>query len=302
MVRGGPPAGAAPPTEEQLAKNRAAAARYRARNREADPAAKSPDQQDLDEQDSPPWRLQKSGRPPAMSPGKRTKKARIQEYLDTVDSKEIRGGVVGGQTADPSQYNEVVMAACRDVPWVLAARVGFVVPRDPSVVHQIGRLRCIFPALRVCTSRIEGAGAGVYAVEKVCRLGWLCEYGGGVVDRPTARSMRAIKEDTHLRGLYGSEFVLDGRLTESMRMKDFTFGYNLGSFVNGAGRDKTLQVNCAYVNVPTQNGSGVQRTLPSGRLVYVMERCFLRATRDILAGEELLVSYGSDYCSIHLDD
>ena len=147
-----------PTREQKLAKNRAAALRYaarcRAQKREADPAAKSPDQQDLDEQDSPPLDLQQRGRPPAMNPGKRTKKKRIQDYWDKVNSKENREGVVGGQAADPERYDDVVMAACRDVPESVAARVGFVVPRDPSIVHQIGKLRCIFPALRVCVSKI----------------------------------------------------------------------------------------------------------------------------------------------------
>ena len=83
-------------------------------------------------------------------------------------------------------------------------------------------------------------------------------------------------------------------MREIWDVKYYVRNHMVGGFFNDAhGTDKP--VNAAYVT--NEMRLGYQHPYPSAP--WVSKRVFLRATRDIAAGDELFVTYGTTYHNIH---
>jgi hypothetical protein len=87
---------------------------------------------------------------------------------------------------------------------------------------------------------------------------------------------------------------IDARVRARWDVDYYMRHHMIGGFINDAyGTDKP--VNATYVT--KEMGLGYQH--PYQGSPWMSKRVFLRATRDIAAGEELLVSYGHTYHAIH---
>ena len=87
---------------------------------------------------------------------------------------------------------------------------------------------------------------------------------------------------------------IDARVRECWDVEYYVRHHMVGGFFNDAhGTGKA--VNAAYVT--TEMRVGYQH--PYASAPWVSKRVFLRATHDVAPGEELLVTYGTTYHSIH---
>lgn len=129
--------------------------------------------------------------------------------------------------------------------------------------------------LSVRMSLIPNAGAGLFAEQCFRRGCLITEYVGSQSLIWKEQARREAQQDparaSHWRGL-DSGWVIDG-------LRIPVIGMGGGSFAND-GRSNQAN-NARYVELLAANG--------------VDSRVFLRATRDIRAGEEILVSYGRSY-------
>lgn len=139
-------------------------------------------------------------------------------------------------------------------------------------------------ALRVGKSTIPGAGRGLFAVEGFKKGDTITEYDGEVIDADTAVERRRRGMSAHIRSLVPGRLAIDGRLVRP------TFGHGGGPFVNDI-RD-TRKTNAKFCNtdkpIPGLKRSGL----------HVLERSWLRATKDIAPGEEIFASYGRGFWKI----
>jgi len=144
------------------------------------------------------------------------------------------------------------------------------------------RAKTIGYALRVGKSTIPGAGRGLFAVEGFRKGDTITEYDGEVIDIETAERRRRMGLASHIRSLASGRLAIDGRMVPA------TFGHGGGSFANDP-RDSKL-TNAKFCNTDTPMIGALARP---GRLA--LERSWLRATKDILPGQEILASYGKGY-------
>lgn len=131
------------------------------------------------------------------------------------------------------------------------------------------------PRVTVGPSRIAGAGLGVFALRDFARGELVTEYCGDVVGRREALA----RPRSHMRTLLAHFLYIDGARRPPPRGSD-AWGGGVGSLAND-GRD--LLNNTEYVHRTDR--------------ATARPRIFLRATRAIEAGDEVLVSYGRAYWS-----
>jgi len=229
------------------------------------------------------------GRPRSRTPSRRTIQRRAAEICVQMRAAGLDGDLA---KADTKRYQNMVMTACQHLPQSQAAQVGFVVQRSAKKVQTGARKKGKMPGLWIRLSTIPKAGAGVFVQEDVPKNKVLTEYWGRLLDRKKALELREKKKDTHLRTMGFRQGALDGRITEEMRIEDYLEGHRVGSFINCP--PKGVQANCEYI-VKEWDGGAVRNGS-----VFVAQRVFLRTTRAVRAGEELLVNYGKTYESLHL--
>lgn len=140
-------------------------------------------------------------------------------------------------------------------------------------------------ALRVAKSTIPGAGRGLFAVEGFRKGDTITEYDGEVIDIREAERRRKLNLDSHIRTLASGRVAIDGRKVPN------SIGHGGGSFANDA---RGPQTNAEFCN-STKVTAGLKR---SGTLKAI-ERTWLRATKDILPGQEIFASYGRGYWKHH---
>ena len=138
-------------------------------------------------------------------------------------------------------------------------------PRSPQ--YTIGN------GLRVGPSLIKLAGFGLFATREFIKNEYITHYEGEKISRQEALLRRLRGEDSHIKCLY-----LMGDCIDGIKGKAVVKGCGGASLANDARTQK--ENNTRY---ETRNGT-----------------IWLRATRDIAKGEELLVSYGRAYWSQHL--
>jgi hypothetical protein len=229
------------------------------------------------------------GRPRTRTPSRRTIQRRAAEICVQMHAAGLDGDLA---KADTKRYQNMVMAACQQLPRSQAAQVGFVVQGSAEEVRTGARKKGKMPRVSIRLSSIPGAGAGVFAEEDVPKNEVLTEYWGRLKDRKEALKLREEKKDTHLRTMGFRQGALDGRITEEMRIEDYLEGHRVGSFINCP--PEGVQANCEYI-VKEWDGGAVRNGS-----VFVAQRVFLQTTRAVLAGEELFVKYGRTYESLHL--
>lgn len=145
------------------------------------------------------------------------------------------------------------------------------------------------PALEVKDSKIPLAGRGLFARQRIAKGDLVTEYGGRLVYRAEAEQLRVCGQDTHLRAVTLGVQALDGRVQEPV----FTDEYYAQNHMVGSYANQGTTNNTVYV---PEGGSGLIH--PYGGVA--LDRVFLKATRDIEEGEEILVNYGSTYSQLHL--
>lgn len=136
-------------------------------------------------------------------------------------------------------------------------------------------------ALRVGKSRIPGAGRGLFAVEGFRKGDTITEYEGEVIDIDTALARRRMGLSSHIRSLVPGRLAIDGRRVPP------TFGHGGAPFVNDIRDPKKINAKFCNTDKPIK---GLKR---SG--LNVLERSWLRATKDIAPAEEIYVSYGRGF-------
>jgi hypothetical protein len=149
------------------------------------------------------------------------------------------------------------------------------------------------PTLEVKDSKIPLAGRGLFARQRIAKGDLVAEYGGRLVYRAEAEQLRASGQDTHLRAVTLGVQALDGRVQEPVFTDEYYAQNHLvGSYANQGPHSSAN--NTVYV---PEGGSG--RIHPYGGVA--LDRVFLKATRDIEEGSEILVNYGSTYSQLHLE-
>jgi SET domain-containing protein len=119
--------------------------------------------------------------------------------------------------------------------------------------------------LRVQKSRLPGAGKGLFTTRPIKKGEYIVEYKGRIC---------TWKEMKHEDGYNGYLMFLSTRTVIDARLALKTYG-RYANDARGLARVKGLRNNSAYVQ--------------TGR------KCFIEATRNILAGEEILVHYGDAF-------
>lgn len=130
-------------------------------------------------------------------------------------------------------------------------------------------------AFRIGPSSLEGAGRGVFANRALPRNFIVTWFDGDKVERDAYATST---ETEYRRTLVAHESCVDG-------IREPSAGRGAGSFLNHGHGDA---VNCRFKRVECNDG-----TVP----VLV-----IATTRDVAAGEELLVSYGTGYWKRAADD
>jgi len=177
------------------------------------------------------------------------------------------------------------------------------IPPSDTELHtpgQVSRARRVrkkpveLPGLEVKTSQVPMGGLGVFAVSDIAKGTLVTEYGGEVIDYEEASRRRSLGQDTHIRSLGRTE-CLDSRVRGQWDVSYYARHHMMGGFLNDAhGTSQTT--NCEYVPVDCHD-EGYQHPYQGG--VWVSKRVWIRTKKDVQKGEELLVSYGSTYHTLH---
>ena len=147
-------------------------------------------------------------------------------------------------------------------------------------------------AVEVGKSRIHNAGLGLFVLSDVQKGDYIAEFGGPLVDHETALEMLQRGQDTHLCSLYPLESALNGRVTADFPLWWYVHKAVVASFINDP-YGTTNRSNVRIVNVDVETG----HHNPAG--FYTMRRVFVRATKDLAAGSEVLLNYGTNYHNRH---
>lgn len=153
------------------------------------------------------------------------------------------------------------------------------------------RPRVDLPSLEIRVSKIPQAGLGLFVAQEVKKGALVAEFGGLLVDHSTAEEMREAGQDTHLRSLHPMVDCLDGRTTGTLTVQWYEDNLVVASFANDPfGSTEKGNVVAVVVDVKGHmNPAGFE----------TLRRVFLKASRDLQAGEELLFNYGSGYHKRH---
>lgn len=159
--------------------------------------------------------------------------------------------------------------------------------------HRVFRhsLATLGDGLEVRVSSIPGAGQGVFATRYFAAGSPVTEYQGDLVTFAAAKAMTR-EERSHVRALQLNRTAIDGKRVAALALD----GSGAGALTNHACA-ATANVEFAHVDSVRYQAEFDQwrRVMsapfpdPTGRLL------FMRATRDIAPGDELLADYGEDY-------
>lgn len=149
------------------------------------------------------------------------------------------------------------------------------------------------PPLELKPSPIPNAGLGVFARTAIRRGEFVTEYSGELIDWNVASARRSNGIDTHIIGVGQFIDAIDSRVTAKLSLNYYSENHGVGGFINDPHNTGST-ANVAY-HWYQQGREFPTPTLP----LYSSGRVFLKALRDINAGEELLVNYDSTYHGKH---
>ena len=133
--------------------------------------------------------------------------------------------------------------------------------------------------VEVRKSLIPNAGNGLFTMKPFLKGEAVTEYDGKVIDNNEAKQLRQIKKDRHIKTVDRNASHIDGLNKPILHRGG-------ASFANDA-------MNNALYNTVFCKTEKVIHGLPDLRTGdKVLGRIFLRATRNIAAGEEIYVDYG----------
>jgi len=133
----------------------------------------------------------------------------------------------------------------------------------------------------------KDAGLGLFGTSNIKNRQLITEYDGTVIDKKTADYLRSIGHDTHIRGLTFGYLAIDG-------IKQPVNGRGGASFANDP--KSSDKCNAKFVKTEKVMLNGAQREgLPT------IDRVFLKATKDIVAGDEIYVNYGNTFWDVERD-
>lgn len=132
--------------------------------------------------------------------------------------------------------------------------------------------------LRIAPSSIPGAGLGLYVTRNYKRGDFITWYEGAALTRREALERRSAGTDSHI--IRGSTSTFHGSYIDGIHASDLRDGQGGGSACNDGAH--SLNQETAYF---------VFADMPDG--------VFVRASRDLTAGDEVLVGYGRDYWHHH---
>lgn len=153
-------------------------------------------------------------------------------------------------------------------------------PDTAAADAEIKRVREQFTVkTEIRRSQLPRAGRGLYAAQDIKEGEWIVEYTGEVIEYREAR-LRGLKgRASHIRSLLPLVWCIDGAKACS------------GGAMANDPRD-IRKTNAKMVNYHTRFNEFLRN--PKHSLVY------LKALRNIEAGEEIYVDYGCDYWTSHL--
>lgn len=174
--------------------------------------------------------------------------------------------------------------------------------RDRLIV--LGGPEC---GLEIRESLIPGAGIGVFATKAFKAREPITEYTGELITHQEALERRKSGKDTHIIRHIPFAYCIDAKMSPDGKRvvtnpaKDLV-GRGVGGFVNEGDSKEKRNVCFDHVdsalNLAFFEEADAQYNADAFTPVVLqpLERVkFLRATRDIAAGEELYTSYGNDY-------
>lgn len=154
--------------------------------------------------------------------------------------------------------------------------------------------------LTLSKSSIAEAGDGLYALRDFEAGEVITTYTGQVVPYKEARMRRDSGEGSHLRSLITMYYAIDGNRDENgnylTNKRTQLFGKGVAQMVNHAD-EEFANARFDFVDSDVNKrridewlrGNYTMTPLPTERTVVLI------AKRDIEAGEEIFVNYGSDY-------
>lgn len=157
-------------------------------------------------------------------------------------------------------------------------------------------------SLAIRTSGIPNAGLGLFALRNFAKHEPITAYVGLLISHADALELRAQQQDTHVRRHIAMRWAIDGcRLPESgvqicdpqTQMR----GLGVAAFANHCAAG-AAECNAKFDFVDSATNKRKLQEFFDGKRSQ-LEPCervtFLRATRPIEVGEEILVSYGKQY-------
>ena len=136
--------------------------------------------------------------------------------------------------------------------------------------------------LEVKQSTIPESGNGLFATKSFNAGEWVTNYSGPRINRPEAEKLKALKEHSHLKTVEFGFQIINGIKHPSFAREKIKGG---GSFANDSRNGKQ---NAMFVTVYDETKEKY--------------KVFLQALRDIAAGEEILVNYGSTWWTWYSGD
>jgi len=171
------------------------------------------------------------------------------------------------------------------------------------------------PSVILKKSNIPNSGLGLFAVHDIEANKLISEYGGEVISVAEGARRRIKGDGTHVRsmGMHSvgkSSWLLDASVTDDFPTEYYVKHHMMGGFVNGSkiGSENavyfTSNVVClGYTHPYSPREAGVgghkrKRTELTDPLCHPY-RTYIKSSKLIKAGEEILTNYGTTYWNFH---
>jgi len=175
--------------------------------------------------------------------------------------------------------------------------------RDHRGISTFERLRelagTVGDGVRIAPSTlpIQGAGNGVFATRDYPRGAPITEYVGVVRPLDVGYAL-SLAERSHMIDFGNGQLTLDGRYTpEGVLITDPAAqlaGRGAGAYLNDP-RGTPLVGNVEFEEMESPDAALLAQRGRAAEITPQMYMMLMRASRDVYAGDELLVDYGDDY-------
>jgi hypothetical protein len=174
--------------------------------------------------------------------------------------------------------------------------------KDARMVQRyLGRgVFAFLPALRLGFSKLHGLG--LFVLQDIFPGTFLTEYGGEYICETDAKKRMFDKTDSHMRTIMASFLHLDGSLHGQFTEDWYCNHHKAGAFANASVKVHERNTEYAKLLIPDSHAYCQPYDFEQSTKSYGTAfewRIFLKATKFIPAGGEIIVHYGSQYYARH---